>query len=263
MIETWSQGNVGENMPEDILVALGESVRQHPWWRARARLTLGLLGDLGIKPPRRVLDAGCGWGSTLMALECAGYQVAGADVSRQTLERLDAPSRRLFEADLTKELPADVPKFDAVLALDVIEHLDDDRAAVGVLGKAVVPGGVLVVSVPALPELFTEFDEIQGHRRRYLPETLKFAFEGSGLAVERLFWWGEWLVPLLRRQRKAKRSRPGDSTAESYRRYLKLPPWPAPVFMKLGFAFEQGRAIQGKLKTGTSLFAVARREGSL
>ncbi len=84
----------------------------------------------------------------------------------------------------------------------MIEHLDDDRAAVSALGALVEPGGFLVVSVPALPEMYGEFDRVQGHRRRYLPETLRAAFEGSGLAIERLFWWGAWLVPTLRRQRR-------------------------------------------------------------
>ena len=66
-----------------------------------------------------------------------------------------------------------------MLALDVIEHIDDDRDAVSKLGQLARPGGVVIVSVPALPEFFTEFDEIQGHRRRYLPETLQATFPDS------------------------------------------------------------------------------------
>ena len=66
-----------------------------------------------------------------------------------------------------------------MLALDVIEHIDDDRAAVARLGSLARPGGIVIVSVPALPELFTEFDRIQGHRRRYLPETLRAAFAAA------------------------------------------------------------------------------------
>jgi len=146
-----------------------------------------------------------------------------------------------------------------VLALDVIEHLDDDRAALARLAAMARPGGVVVVSVPALPGLFTEFDAVQGHRRRYLPGTLRSAFEGSGLAVERIFWWGAWLVPMLRRQRARPRAVAGESPAEVYRRYLKLPPWPGPLILDLAFALERRRALDGRLKLGTSLFAVARK----
>ncbi len=160
---------------------------------------------------------------------------------------------------MTRPFLAEIEPFDAVLALDVIEHLDDDRAAIERLGSLVKPGGYVVVSVPALPDLFTEFDAIQGHRRRYLPGTLRDAFHDTGLEIVRLFWWGQWLVPRLRRQRSAPRSRPGESPSASYRRYLQLPPWPASLILEAAFAMEEGRALAGRLSTGTSLFAVARR----
>jgi len=259
MITRWSEGIADDNMAEDILVELAGLVGRHPWWRARASLTLALLDRLGVRPPAPVLDAGCGWGTTMEPLERRGYRVIGMDISRRTLERLDRPGRALAEADLTKPLPPDVPRSDAVLALDVIEHIDDDRQAVERLGQLARPGGVVIVSVPALPDMFGEFDAIQGHRRRYLPETLRSAFKDTGLAVEQVFWWGEWLVPMLRRQRGKSKAGPGTPASEVYRRYLKLPPWPAPIALRLGFAAEHNRTLNHRLKTGTSLFAVARR----
>ena len=256
MIKTWSEGIADGNMAEDILLDLGSLIRRHPWWRARSELTLALLERLGVKPPARVADVGCGWGTTLEALEHRGYQTAGVDISRQTLEKLDRPERLLYSADLSRDLPPEASGFDAVLALDVIEHIDDDGDAVSKLEQLARPGGVVIVSVPALPEFFTEFDEIQGHRRRYLPETLRAAFQDSGLVVERIFWWGQWLVPMLRRQRNKKKKVEGDSAADTYRRYVTLPPWPVPLVLRLGFALEKGKALAGKLRTGTSLFAV-------
>ena len=259
MIERWSEGDAADGMAEEILVELAGLIGRHPWWRARARLTLDLLARLGIRGPARVLDAGCGWGVTLGALERRGYRAIGLDVSRRTLEQLDRPDRRLIEADLARPLGRAAPICDAVLALDVIEHLDDDRGAIARLGSLVRPGGVLIVSVPALPELFTEFDAIQGHRRRYLPETLHAAFAGSGLDLERTFWWGRWLVPALRRQRGRPRSRPGETPSAIYRHYLELPPWPLTWAARLAFLIERPLALRGLLSRGTSLFAVARR----
>jgi SAM-dependent methyltransferase len=261
MIVRWSEGQADDNMAESILVELGALIDRHPWWKARTRLTRELLDRLDIRPPARVLDAGCGWGTTLQELERAGYRVVGADISRRALEGLDRPERELAELDLTRPLPTGIEPFEMVLALDVIEHLDDDRAAVARLGELTQPGGLVIVSVPALPDLFTEFDAIQGHRRRYVPESLARAFEGTGLTIDRLFWWGSWMVPILRRSRGKTRSKPGESSAEVYRKYLRLPPWPAPWVFRLAFAIEQSRAIQGKLGVGTSLFAVARKSG--
>jgi 2-polyprenyl-3-methyl-5-hydroxy-6-metoxy-1,4-benzoquinol methylase len=179
VITIWSDGAAGDHMEESILVDLAPRIRRHPWWKARSRLVISLLTRLGIDPPSRVFDAGCGWGTTLEALEAHGYEVTGMDVSRRTLERLDHPGRNLILADLARPIPPGASTFDAGLALDVIEHIDDDRGAVSRLGEIVKPGGWVIVSVPARPDLWTEFDEIQGHRRRYLPETLSAVFEGS------------------------------------------------------------------------------------
>jgi SAM-dependent methyltransferase len=259
MIERWSRGDPDEHMPEEILVDLAGIIRRHPWWQARAALTLELLDDLGLRPSAWVLDVGCGWGVTLEALEARGFRAVGLDVSRRALERLDRPGRRLIEADLTEPLPAGASGYDAVLALDVIEHLDEDAEAVRRLAGLTKPGGSVVVSVPALPEMFGEFDRIQGHRRRYLPSGLRAAFTDSGLEVERVFWWGRWMVPALRRLRARRRMRPGESAAEVYRRYLALPLWPMGTIARLAFATERRAAIRGRLRVGTSLFAVARR----
>jgi SAM-dependent methyltransferase len=258
-------------MPQELLTELGERTRAHPWWQARASLTAALLKRLQVLPPARVLDAGCGWGVTLDALEARGYRVDGLDISRPALERLDRPDRRLIEADLQADLPEVEPLYDAVLALDVIEHLDDDRAAVRRLLALVRPGGWLVVSVPALPELFAEFDAVQGHRRRYLPETLRAAFEDMPATSLQTFWWGAWMVPLVRFQRRGRgtvhASGPGmagpAASLRIYRRYLRLPPRPGPLLMRLAFSFEKRFALSRRLSTGTSLFAIARRSGTL
>jgi len=259
VIERWSEGKADQNMAEDILLDLGGIIRRHPWWRARTGLTLRLLKDLGIRPPARIMDAGCGWGVTLDALEKAGYDAIGLDQSRRALERIDRPGRSLVEADLNQPIPQVVSSYDTVLALDVIEHLDDDRTAVRRLASLVRPGGFLIVSVPALPELFGEFDAVQGHRRRYLPETLRGVFAGSEIRLERVFWWGQFLVPTLRRMRTVNRGQPGEPASSVYARYLKLPPWPLPLVASLAFRLEEGRCLRGRATIGTSLFAVAQR----
>lgn len=264
MIARWSGAgaDANANMAEAILVHLADAVDRHPWWQARTRLTLKLLDQLGLLAPARVIDVGCGWGTTLVALEEHGYATTGADISRQALDRLDRADRSLVELDLAGPWspPHGWQPFDVVLALDVIEHIDDDAAAVARLAQLVRPGGTVIVSVPALPDLFTEFDAIQGHRRRYLPATLRAAFGQSGLILDRTFWWGGWMVPLLRRSRGGRsRSLPGDTPAQTYARYLELPPWPGSWVFRAAFALDQRRALAGTLTAGTSLFAVARK----
>jgi SAM-dependent methyltransferase len=258
VITTWSKGDVEENMPEGLLLETFAKVQRHPWWQARARLALAVLRQENVLAPARILDAGCGWGTNLIALSRAGYVVEGLDVSRRALELIDAPDRRLIEADLTRKLPTVQRPFRAVLALDVIEHVDDDRGVIERLAELVGPGGTVIVSVPALPELFSEFDQIQGHRRRYLPETLAAAFKDTKLVLNRIVWWGEWMVPILRRTRRTVGA--NGSPPKTYSDYLRVPSWPISWVMNCLFKWEQEKALKGVLKKGTSLFAVARRE---
>ena len=259
MITTWSQGPADASMPEELLVGLMDTVRRHPWWVARASLAADLLAKRGIAPPARVADVGCGWGTNLDLLERRGYRVTGLDISRRTLELLDNPNRHLVEANLNEEFPAAARgDYDACLVLDVIEHLDDDRAALARIAGLLVPGGVCIVSVPALPDLFSDFDKLQGHRRRYLPESLRAAFRETGLQVESLFWWGFWMTPILRLMR-LKGRKEAEPERQSYADYLRLPAWPGPQLMRLAYALEQPFALKGWLPKGTSLFAIARR----
>jgi SAM-dependent methyltransferase len=228
---------------------------RHWWFVGRRRLVTDLLTRTQARG--RILDLGCGTGGVLAHLGEFGTAL-GLDPAPEAAHycrRRDLP----MVIGSGMDLPFAPASFDAVLALDVIEHLDDDREAVRRLGSLLEPGGVLVVSVPALPAMFSEFDAVQGHRRRYLPGTLAEAFEGSGLRLDRTFWWGRWLVPLLGRRRARTRSRPGETPADVYRRHLALPHPAVSRLLSLAFRLEQGPALRGVLRSGTSLFAAARR----
>lgn len=244
-------------MPEALLADTLGCVRRHPWWRARANIVLAALKDNGVMPPAPIAEIGCGWGTNLDVLERSGYKITGFDISRRILEMIDRPERTLIELDITAELPSSHPCFGAVLALDVIEHLDDDHGAIRRMARFLRPGGLAIVSVPALPELYSEFDEIQGHRRRYLPDLLRGTFEGTGLTVQTIFWWGAWMVPVLQRTRERSKKSNARKSPKSYIDYLRLPPWPVPMVMDWAYRLEQRKALDGRLKTGTSLFAIA------
>jgi SAM-dependent methyltransferase len=259
MIISWSHGVADENMDEAILIELSGLINCHPWWTARGYLLLQLLRRIDCRPPCRLIEAGCGWGTNLLILEKAGYTVTGLDISRNALARLDRPDRTLIEADLSQDLPPDAPEHDVVLALDVIEHVDDDYGVVRRLRQLVRPGGHLIISVPALPELYSEFDRVQGHRRRYTPESLRDTIAGSGLVILDMMWWGQWMARILRRRKSAPRSRPGETNKQTYKRYLSLPPWPGTLLLKLMFLIDQRRTLRGHSAIGTSLFAIAVR----
>ena len=79
--------------------------------------------------------------------------------------------------------------YDAVIALDVIEHIEDDLAALRHLRRALVPSGRLILSVPALSRLFGPKDVAVGHYRRYDRQPLCDLLARAGFAVERRRFW--------------------------------------------------------------------------
>ena len=87
------------------------------------------------------------------------------------------------------ELPGPVnvgEPLDSIVAMNVIEHIDDDVAAMRDLSAALVPGGRLVIWVPGYPQLYGEFDRKVGHVTRYTPKTLEATVTGAGLGIDML-----------------------------------------------------------------------------
>ncbi|WP_239345581.1 bifunctional 2-polyprenyl-6-hydroxyphenol methylase/3-demethylubiquinol 3-O-methyltransferase UbiG [Frankia sp. CiP3] len=159
---------------------------------------------------RRVLEIGSGLGDFAAGLR--GYDhltVSDTDpLCLRTLRdrfagRADVDVIMLDVAALTgTELPegaAPVPRpVDTLIMMNVLEHIEDDVAALRGLSRLVVPGGRVVLWVPAYPALYGEFDRMVGHFRRYTPATLRRPVELAGLRVERMHpvnllgafaWW--------------------------------------------------------------------------
>ena len=113
-------------------------------------------------------------------------------------ERLgDRPEVTVQTLDLPGEVAIGAP-VDSAVAINVLEHLEDDVGSLRDLRGAVVPGGTVVLLVPGYPALYGEFDRAVGHLRRYTPATLRRAVEAAGLRVEvlrpvnllgGLAWW--------------------------------------------------------------------------
>lgn len=121
-----------------------------------------------------------------------------ADAVRVMKERFaDRPEVEVLVLDLDEELRLDRP-VESVVAINVLEHIEDDAAALRSLARLVVPGGTLVLWVPGYQQLYGDFDRKVGHVRRYTPATLRDAVERAGLVVSvarpvnllgGLAWW--------------------------------------------------------------------------
>lgn len=165
----------------------------------RESIMLELLAR-ALPAPARVLDVGAGAGTLARALAARGHTVTGLEAS----ERFIAHARRLGGASYVlgdaTALPFADGAFDAVVAGEVLEHLEDDRSAVRELFRVLAPGGVALVSVPADPARWDASDDWAGHVRRYAPDELKGRFLEAGFTIDRCFRWGYPLVGLYHRK---------------------------------------------------------------
>jgi ubiquinone/menaquinone biosynthesis C-methylase UbiE len=159
-----------------------------PRHELRERLLLGLL--LSAKPGRRVLNIGAGQGSFTRLLEARGFEVVSSDVSPVAVAVLESRVHgEVLEADMT-DLPFPDNSFDAVVAGEVIEHIEDHRRALREAARVLRPRGVLALSVPARPEWFGASDHWAGHVRRYTRDELVGVIEDASLELELLRPWG-------------------------------------------------------------------------
>ena len=82
-------------------------------------------------------------------------------------------------------LPYDPESFDVVTALDVIEHLDDDRCGLREISRVLRPGGYVLLFVPAFMFLWGVQDDVSNHRRRYDRADLTAKVKSAGFEVEK------------------------------------------------------------------------------
>lgn len=150
------------------------------------QLLAALLEEAGVRPERRlrVLDLGCGTGLSGEALAPFAARLEGLDLSpRMLAEAAKRPGLydALHEADLLAWLPAQAPRFDLILAADVLNYLGDLGPALAGMAAALAPGGVAAFSVEAGEA--APFMLAPGMRYRHAPEHVAALAAAAGFAV--------------------------------------------------------------------------------
>lgn len=151
------------------------------------------LSLIGPHLGRSVLEVGSGLGD-FSAMITQACRLVVSDTDPACLDALRGrfdgdPRVEVLEMDLEADLDVEVPgseKVESVLAMNVLEHILDDVAALRTLGRLLVPTGVVVLWVPAYPALYGDFDRMVGHHRRYTPASLRATVEAAGLVPELL-----------------------------------------------------------------------------
>jgi SAM-dependent methyltransferase len=188
---------------------LAAAEERHFWFQARQRL---ILRALRRHFPRagRLLEIGCGTGFILAGVrrEFPGIVLAGSDSRTEGLAFAAArlPGVELLQMD-ARHIPFRA-EFDVIGAFDVIEHIDDDEAALAEMREAVRPGGGIVLTVPQHPWLWSEVDAFSHHKRRYTRNELLAKLHRVGFQPARVTSFCSVVLPLLAAARLRSRLSP-------------------------------------------------------
>jgi SAM-dependent methyltransferase len=231
----------------------------------RQDLISGMLRDLpGV---RDVLEIGPGEGAfgTRLARRYAYVGLEpdheSASIARRRLAGVN--SGKLIEGDLSA-LPAEAT-FDLLCAFEVIEHIEDDAAALSQWRERIRPGGWLVLSTPAHPDRFAVGDRLAGHYRRYTRGGLAELLRAAEFEEEVVWSYGfplgyplEWARNAIARYREPRRGSMAERTAASGR-YLQPPESIGWVTQALSWPFRLAQRPFVDTDLGTGLVARARR----
>lgn len=196
-----------------------------------------------------ILDVGCGDGLFFPELRRFG-DPRGVETDADLVSE-ESRSRIWIGAFDDTFDPAE--RYGLILMLDVVEHLDDDVAALRQAARLLVPGGLLVITVPAFRLLWTAHDDFNHHRTRYRRDGLVGAVEGAGLEVRSARYFFHWLFPLKLAVRCKERLLP---------RPPEIAKVPAPLSNRIFYGVSRlEQASWGHLPWpfGSSLLAVCRR----
>jgi len=243
-----------------------EVERTHWWFVARRRILVELLAVcVPARPDALVVDIGCGTGGNLAAL-ADRYTCLGIDASPDAigLARESFRNVQFVHGELPDRLPPELLQASAVIATDVLEHVEQDADALASIVESISDSGVVLLTVPADMGLWGPHDVAHGHHRRYTRESLARLW--SRLPVETLLlsYFNARLYPVIRALRTIGRWR--GKTWGRAGTDLSMPPTLLNRFLASVFAGEarvlvetlQGQRKQGYNK-GVSLVAILRK----
>lgn len=229
--------------------------QKHWWFVTKKRIVLDTIDRYLNKNDKvKVLDIGCGSGLMLNSLGKVG-QTFGMDMSDDAINFC----REIFNGQVKHGfLPDKIPYaenfFDLVVALDVIEHVERDVDALIAMHSRLVSGGKAVITVPAYMFLWSKFDELNEHKRRYTKKELEFKLMQAGFSIDKISYYNTLLFPVVFVIRMLNKILGRDGSSD-----IDVPPRALNFVLKKIFGIERHLLKYINLPVGVSVLAVVRK----
>lgn len=233
---------------------------KHWWFIARRRIVFSMIDRfLPGREQLKILDVGCGTGSTLKELEKFGYAI-GVDISEEAVKFCKLRGCvNVYKVEEKKRLFFEDDTFDLITALDMIEHIDDDCAALAEYYRIIKKGGILLVTVPAYDFLWGPHDEVNDHKRRYIAKELRNKVEKTGFTVKKMTYFDTFLFLFFVLVRTGHRVNKMVNSGYKARSDLKMRrPW-INYLLKIIFSLEDPLLKKLNFPYGASLLCVAEK----
>jgi SAM-dependent methyltransferase len=180
-------------------IAIEAEVEATHWWFVqRRRLFATEIKRINLSADAAILDIGTGTGANLRLLKEMGFRnVVGLDASPDAIRFCELKGLAKVNLGTADAMPFSDKAFDFIMATDVIEHIDDDRAALRDIARVLRPGGSLLLTVPAFQELWGLQDDKSHHKRRYRLSQLVRLVREAPFELQKSFYFNYLLfVPI-------------------------------------------------------------------
>ena len=272
-------GDAGDHAGDDYFDGTEFAIRRdiedaHYWHVHRRRVIAGELSRfVAPEASGRLIELGCGIGTVATHLNAAGYHVDYSDVFGRGLEIARdraraalggaADERHFYRIDITRPIPK-IEQHDGAMLFDVIEHLPDDDLVMSNVREGLHKSGAFVmVTVPAFQMLWSPWDDIEKHKRRYTKSQLVDLLQRTGFDPVRVtYFFGPLFFAALGMKgvRLLRRGLGLERQAQDISELTEGKSHPALNVAMLGaLSPERAMLSVGSLPLGTSILAIARK----
>lgn len=179
-------------MEEFLYEDLYKREETHWWHIAKRELCVRLIEKFLNKKKVRILDIGCGAGKNVEIFSQFGKSF-GIDSSPEAIKYCKKRGLKLVHLASSEQTNFSQNSFDLVTLLDVLEHTDE-RKTLTEIHRILKPRGYLLITVPAFQWLWSRWDEVLYHKRRYTSQDLKEKLENHGFKIKRISYVYSFLV---------------------------------------------------------------------